>query len=50
MLYDTKIALVLKTSLPAWQKLNVAAFLASAVAIQFPETHGQSFRNASGTT
>lgn len=48
MLYDTKIALVLKVDLPAWQKLNVAAFLASAVAIQFPETHGQPFTNASG--
>lgn len=48
MLYDTKIALVLKTDLPSWQKLNVAAFLASAVAIQFPETHGQPLRNASG--
>ena len=48
MLYDTKIALVLKADLPSWQKLNVAAFLASAVAIQFPETHGQPLRNAAG--
>ena len=50
MLYNTKIALVLKADLPTWQKLNVAAFLASAVAIWFPETHGDSFVNASGTT
>ncbi|MBF9223185.1 DUF2000 family protein [Hymenobacter ruricola] len=50
MLYDTKIALVLKADLPTWQKLNVAAFLASAVAIQFPETHGQPFVNGSGVT
>lgn len=49
MLYDTKIAIILKTDLLAWQKLNVAAFLASAVAIQFPETHGQAFLSASGT-
>ena len=50
MLYDTKIALVLKADLPTWQKLNVAAFLTSAVAIKFPETHGQPFVNASGIT
>ncbi|GAA4505863.1 DUF2000 domain-containing protein [Hymenobacter ginsengisoli] len=48
-MYDTKIALVLKNDLADWQKLNVAAFLASAVAIQFPETHGQALVSASGT-
>jgi hypothetical protein len=48
MLYDTKLALVLKADLPTWQKLNVAAFLTSAVAIQFPETHGQMLRNNTG--
>jgi hypothetical protein len=48
-MYDTKIALVLKNDLADWQKLNVTAFLASAVAIQFPETHGQAFIGASGT-
>ena len=47
MTYDTKIAIVIKDSLLVWQKLNVASFLASSVAIQFPETHGQSFVNAS---
>lgn len=34
--------------LPDWQKLNVAAFLASSVAIAFPETHGTSLIGASG--
>ncbi|MDF7815758.1 DUF2000 family protein [Hymenobacter sp. YC55] len=48
MLYDTKIALVLKADLLTWQKLNVAAFLTSAVAIQFPETHGPVLRNSAG--
>jgi hypothetical protein len=48
IMYDKKIAIVIKDDLAAWQKLNVAAFLASAVAIQFPETHGKPFRNASG--
>lgn len=46
---NNKIALVIKNDLQPWQKLNVAAFLASAVAIQFPDTHGKSFINASGS-
>jgi hypothetical protein len=49
-MYDTKIAIVLKNDLADWQKLNVTAFLASAVAIQFPETHGQPLVSSSGTT
>jgi hypothetical protein len=49
-MYDKKIAIVIKGDLLDWQKLNVSAFLASAVAIQFPETHGQVFTNASGST
>lgn len=49
-MYDKKIAIIIKGDLPDWQKLNVTAFLASAVAIQFPDTHGQPFVNASGTT
>ena len=47
MSYDNKIAIVLKNDLQSWQKLNVAAFLASSVAIEFPETHGKPFINAS---
>jgi hypothetical protein len=47
-MYDHKIALVLRADLLDWQKLNVTAFLASAVAIQFPETHGQPLVSASG--
>ncbi len=49
MTYDEKIAIVLRDDLSAWQKLNVAAFLASSVAIKFPETHGAEFVNASGS-
>lgn len=49
-MYDYKIALVLSADLLDWQKLNVTAFLASAVAIRFPETHGQPLVSASGTT
>ncbi len=47
MEYENKIALVVKNDLLNWQKLNVASFLASSVAIQFPETHGKPFVNAS---
>lgn len=49
-MYDNKLALVLRADLLDWQKLNVTAFLASAVAIQFPETHGQALVSASGST
>lgn len=44
---EQKIAIVIRDDLLSWQKLNVASFLASSVAIQFPETHGQAFVNAS---
>lgn len=49
-MYDNKIAIVIKDDLQNWQKLNVTAFLASSVAIQFPETHGKSLISASGST
>lgn len=48
-MFENKIALIIKDDLLHWQKLNVAAFLASAVAIQFPETHGKPLVNASGS-
>jgi Uncharacterized protein conserved in bacteria len=49
MTYENKIAIVIMDDLQTWQKLNVASFLASSVAIQFPETHGANFVNASGS-
>jgi hypothetical protein len=49
MEYENKIAIILKNDLANWQKLNVTAFLASSIAIQFPETHGSSFVNASNS-
>jgi hypothetical protein len=49
-MYDHKIAIVLSADLLDWQKLNVTAFLASSIAIQFPETHGQPFVTASHST
>jgi hypothetical protein len=49
MSYDNKIAVVIINDLPDWQKLNVVSFLASSVAIQFPDTHGKPLINASGS-
>jgi hypothetical protein len=49
-MYDHKIALIVRADLQTWQKLNVAAFLASSVAVKYPETHGQPFVNGSGST
>jgi len=45
-MYDKKVAIVIKDDLLAWQKLNVVSFLASSIAIQFPETHGKGFSTA----
>jgi hypothetical protein len=49
MQFDTKIAVVTRTDLEAWQKLNVAAFLASGIAAAFPECIGEPYGDASGT-
>ena len=48
-MYENKIAVVILSSLAPWQKLNVTAFLASSVAIAYPETHGRPLVTASGT-
>lgn len=49
-MYENKIAIVILKGLDDWQKLNVTAFLASSVAIAFPETHGAPLVSATGTT
>jgi hypothetical protein len=49
MQFDTKIAVVIRTDLLAWQKLNVASFLTSGVAAAFPECIGAPYEDASGT-
>ena len=41
-MYDKKVAIVIKEDLMQWQKMNVVSFLASSIAIRFPETHGGS--------
>jgi hypothetical protein len=47
-MHENKIAIILRDDLKNWQKLNVTAFLASAVAIEFPELHGRHLVTASG--
>jgi hypothetical protein len=47
--YQNKIAIIIKADLLEWQKLNAAAFLASSIAIKFPETHRRPLVTASWT-
>jgi hypothetical protein len=49
MTFDTKIALVIRSDLAPWQKLNVAAFLASGIAAGFPDCIGSPYEDASDT-
>jgi hypothetical protein len=49
MQFDTKIAVVIRTDLEAWQKLNVASFLTSGIAAAFPECIGEAYEDGSGT-
>ncbi|MGY3451622.1 DUF2000 family protein [Bradyrhizobium sp. USDA 4353] len=50
MQFDTKIALIIRNDLEAWQKLNVAAFLASGIAAAFPECIGAPYEDGSATS
>lgn len=49
MQFDTKIAIVIRTDLAAWQRLNVAAFLSSGIAAAFPGCIGEPYQDGSGT-
>jgi hypothetical protein len=49
MHFDTKIAVLIRTDLEAWQKLNVAAFLAGGIAAAFPECVGEAYEDGSAT-
>jgi hypothetical protein len=46
--FDTKIAVVLRDDLAAWQKANVTAFLVSGIAGTVPGMVGEPYRDASG--
>jgi len=48
MRFDTKIAIAVREDLEQWQKLNVTAFLASAIAFGAPETAGKPYEDGSG--
>lgn len=48
--FDTKIALVVRSDLQVWQKLNVAAFLASGIAAAFPASIGAGYEDGSNTS
>jgi hypothetical protein len=47
--FDTKIAVVLRDDLEAWQRLNVTAFLVSGIGPRFPEVTGEPYEDADGT-
>jgi hypothetical protein len=49
MQFDTKIAVVVRSDLDAWRKLNVAAFLSGGIAAAFPECIGAAYEDGSGT-
>lgn len=48
MSFDTKIAIVIRDDLPAWQKLNVTAFISSALVGSNPGMLGEPYLDASG--
>jgi hypothetical protein len=48
MRFDTKIAVVVREDLAAWQKLNVTAFLAGGLAHAAGDIMGEPYEDASG--
>jgi hypothetical protein len=48
VLFETKIAVVLRNDLAIWQKTNVTAFLVSGIAGTVPNVVGEPYRDASG--
>lgn len=49
MRFDTKIAVLLRDDLLTWQRLNVTAFLTSALAGAAPQLLGEPYADADGT-
>lgn len=47
--FDTKVAVVLRHDLRAWQELNVTAFLMSGIATSEAGLVGESYRDRDGT-
>ncbi|MFJ9521147.1 DUF2000 family protein [Kitasatospora sp. NPDC101801] len=46
--FDTKIAVLLRTDLEPWQRLNVTAFLVSGLGTAAPELIGEPYEDADG--
>jgi hypothetical protein len=46
--FDTKIAIIVRADLPVWQRLNMAAFLASGVATSEEGVVGEPYEDGSG--
>jgi hypothetical protein len=47
--FDTKIAVLLRDDLAAWQRVNVTAFLSSGIAAGWPQLLGEPYADADGT-
>ncbi|WAT01904.1 DUF2000 domain-containing protein [Rouxiella chamberiensis] len=47
-MFDTKVALIIRDDLAVWQRLNVAAFLATGIASAAPEMMGEPYIDARG--
>lgn len=50
MRFDTKIAIVVREDLASWQKLNVTAYVASAIAAGREGVIGEPYQDRSGRT
>ena len=48
--FDTKIAIILREDLAAWQKLNVTSFLTSGILGENPSLIGQEYKDAASNT
>lgn len=48
MMFDTKVAILVRDDLAVWQKLNVTAFLATGIAAAAPEALGEFYEDAAG--
>jgi hypothetical protein len=46
--FDTKIVIILRDNLAAWQELNVTAFLMSGIIAQNPALIGEAYRDRAG--
>lgn len=47
--FDTKIAILLRDDLAAWQRINATAFVASGIAAAAGELIGEPYQDADGT-